>query len=101
MASGPCKSMSRKIFSCHTVRAAGLHGIIICLGIRQPPTAKAWEKAVQVQLILGDPGAVSGGRESLIGRKKKIRAKKSQERDFLTFLRPNFFLARLDFLCPH
>ena len=36
------------------------------------------------EVILGDPGAVSGG------------GKKS----FLTFLRPNFFLARFDFFPP-
>ena len=43
--------------------------------------------------ILGDPGAVSGG-----GKKSK-RARKKES--FLTFLRPNFFLARLDFFLPH
>ena len=40
--------------------------------------------------ILGDPGAVSGG-----GKKSKRARKK-----FLTFLRPNFFLARLDIFPP-
>ena len=44
--------------------------------------------------ILGDPGAVSGGRESLSRREKPLFS-------FLTFLCANFFLACLDFLCPH
>ena len=49
--------------------------------------------------ILGNPGAVRGGG-------KKIGAKKSQERgeelfsSFLTFLRPNFFPACLNFFPP-
>ena len=33
------------------------------------------------QHILGDPGAVIGGEKSLNGREKKIRTKKSQERE--------------------
>ena len=44
--------------------------------------------------ILGAPGAVSGGGEKSKTGEKKIRAKKSQERDFL---RPNFFSPVLDF----
>ena len=44
--------------------------------------------------ILGDPGAVSGG-----GKKSK-RARKTDPGEFLTFIRPNFFVARLDFFPP-
>ena len=53
--------------------------------------------------ILGDPGAVSGGRESLNRREKNSRKEKSTGLffSFLTFLCANFFLACLDFLCPH
>ena len=59
--------------------------------------------------ILGDPGAVSGDRESLNRREKNSRKEKSRTRirapgllfSFLTFLCANFSLACLDFLCPH
>ena len=52
------------------------------------------------------PRTVSGGQEKVQTGEKKIRAKKSQERreelfsSFLTFLRPNFLLALLDFFPP-
>ena len=55
--------------------------------------------------LLGDPGAVSGGgKKSKRERKKFGRRKVKNEKklffSFLTFLRPNFFLARLDFFPP-
>ena len=59
---------------------------------------------IRAGLILGDPGAVSGGRESLNRREKNSRKEKSRTSllfSFLTFLCANFFLACLDFLCPH
>ena len=60
-----------------------------------------------VNTSLETQGQLVGAGKSLKGgREKKIWAKKSQEREeelffaFLTFLRPNFFLARLDFFPP-
>ena len=54
-------------------------------------TTESLEQAIQhvICFILGDPGAVSGGGEKSKNGRKKIRAKKSQERG--TFLHPNFF----------
>ena len=59
-------------------------------------------------IILGDPGAVSGGGKKSKRARKKIgrRKVKNENRSpgllfsFLTFLRPIFFLARLDFFPP-
>ena len=55
--------------------------------------------------ILGDPGAVSGGREKSKQARKKFGRRKVKKENkllfsFLTFLRPNFFLACLDFFLP-
>ena len=61
---------------------------------------------IKPMLVLGDPEAVSGGgkkskqaRKKFVQRKVK-KAKKSLFFAFLTFLCPNFFLARLDFFPP-
>ena len=53
-------------------------------------------------IILGDPAAVSGGGEKSkqarkkFGRRKVKNEKKRLDFSFLTFFRPNYFLARLD-----
>ena len=47
--------------------------------------------------ILGDPGTISWGGKKSKRTRKKFGRKKVKNAKFLTFLRPNFFLVRLDF----